>query len=98
MTGRPAVNVGSRNKPIWYALEHLQLVPYQPYIRLVPDDYASSMVDQACRDPGISRALIENEGLANMGFTTGGDEAGFVSLKLCSLKLYLHSFRAQTYQ
>ena len=85
ISGRPAVNVGSRNHPIWYALEHLQLVPYQPYTRPVPDGYTRSMVEQACRDPQASRALIENEGLSNMGFAKGSNAAGFVSCNVCHL-------------
>lgn len=82
VTGRPAVNVGSRQHPIWYAQEHLRIVPYQPYTRPVPDQYTSSMVDEACRDPEISRAYIENEGLRSLGFTTSGDSFSFVSTKI----------------
>ncbi|KAI4940044.1 uncharacterized protein J4E92_001332 [Alternaria infectoria] len=72
-----AVNVGSRLHPVWYAQEFLRIVPYQPYTRPVPDPYTSSMVDQACRDPAVSRAYIEKEGLASIGFTTNDSAVAF---------------------
>ena len=77
-----AVNVGSRLHPVWYAQEFLRIVPYQPYTRPVPDAYTSSMVDQACRDPAVSRAYIEKEGLASIGFTTNDSAVAFVSTAL----------------
>jgi len=77
--GRPAVNVGSYNHPVWYAQEHLRIVPYQPYTRPIPDDYTASMVKEACRSPELNRAYIEKEGLASLGFTPGNDAVAFVS-------------------
>lgn len=75
--GRPAVNVGSQLHPVWYAQEHLRIVPYQLYTRPVPDKYTSSMVLQASRTPVVSRAYIENEGLARLGFVPGTTQASF---------------------
>jgi eukaryotic translation initiation factor 2C len=75
----PAVNVGSRQNPVWYAQEFLRIAHYQPYTRPVPDSYAASMVDQACRDPRVSRAYIEREDLGSIGFTIGAGTTAFVS-------------------
>ncbi|KAI1516201.1 hypothetical protein A1F97_06134 [Pyrenophora tritici-repentis] len=52
--GRPAVNVGTGDRPVWYAQEHLRIVPYQPYTKPVPDQFTSSMVNEACRSPELN--------------------------------------------
>jgi eukaryotic translation initiation factor 2C len=72
--GRPAINVGSDDDPVWYAQEALRILPYQIYTRPVPHDLTGSMVDKAAHHPAQSQWLIENEGLRCMGFDTVEDE------------------------
>jgi eukaryotic translation initiation factor 2C len=74
MTGRKAVNVGTDDEPVWYAQEHLRIVPYQLYKRPVPEHLTSSMVNQAALDPDVARTLIEREGLVHLGFNDMKDE------------------------
>ncbi|KAF2126832.1 Piwi-domain-containing protein [Dothidotthia symphoricarpi CBS 119687] len=76
---RPAVNVGSFSHPVWYAQEHLRIVPYQAYTRPVPNKYTATMVTEAARSPSANRAFIEKEGLRSLGFTTGADAVPFVT-------------------
>jgi eukaryotic translation initiation factor 2C len=64
------VNVGTDKDQIWFAQEQLRIVPYQIYNRPVPERLTGSMVTEAAKTPGHSRAFIENEGLASLGFTT----------------------------
>ncbi|KAF2867614.1 hypothetical protein BDV95DRAFT_597829 [Massariosphaeria phaeospora] len=66
---RKAVNVGNANNQIWYAQEHLRIVPYQIYSRPLPEHLTGSMVTQAAKTPEQGRALIEQEGLRTLGFT-----------------------------
>ncbi|CAE7032959.1 Piwi domain containing protein [Pyrenophora teres f. teres] len=80
--GRPAVNVGPGDRPVWYAQEHLRIVPYQPYTKPVPDKFTSSMVNEACRAPELSRAYIENEGLKSIGFSIGANAVAFNNIPL----------------
>lgn len=77
----PAVNLGRRDKPEWYAPEHLQIVPYQLYKRTVPDHLTKSMLDVARRLPDTNRALIENEGLRNLGIIVKDGMVPFVGHK-----------------
>ncbi|KAF1966235.1 Piwi-domain-containing protein [Bimuria novae-zelandiae CBS 107.79] len=62
--GRRAINVGSRTNEVWYAQEHLRILPYQIYTRPIPDHLAISMVNTAAYHPAVSQHLIENEGLS----------------------------------
>lgn len=79
---RPAVNVGSQLHPVWFAQEHLRIVPYQLFTRPVPEKYTSCMVREACRSPNLTRAYLEHEGLASLGFTPSKEEAAFVSFNI----------------
>ncbi|KAI4671213.1 uncharacterized protein J4E88_009246 [Alternaria novae-zelandiae] len=78
MTGRKAVNVGTATDPVWYAQEHLRIVPYQIFRRPVPEHLTSSMVNQAALNPGVAQTLIEREGLAHLGFNeVKNEKVGF---------------------
>ena len=67
-TARKAINCGTEKEPVWYAQEQLQILPWQIYRQPVPEKFASGMVQEAAKKPDESRALIENEGLRNLGF------------------------------
>ncbi|PSN65856.1 Piwi-domain-containing protein [Corynespora cassiicola Philippines] len=69
-----AINVGDKTHPVWYAEQHLRIVPYQLYKRPVPDHLTGSMVNIAAHDPDHSRNLIEKEGLEYLGFRQNRDE------------------------
>ncbi|KAH7092237.1 ribonuclease H-like domain-containing protein [Paraphoma chrysanthemicola] len=66
--GRPAINVGSSEEPVWYAQELLRIVPYQLYTRPVPDHLTGFMFKQAARSPTQAQWLIHEEGLRHLGF------------------------------
>lgn len=77
--GKPwlkAVNVGKRERPCWFAPEHLRILPYQIFARLVPEHLTKDMLHVACQPPRQTRALIER-GLSHMGVNPA---EGFVSL------------------
>ncbi|KAL1606847.1 hypothetical protein SLS60_004256 [Paraconiothyrium brasiliense] len=85
--GRKAINVGSETNKIWYAQEHLRIIPYQIYTRPVPDHLTGSMVNTAARDPNVARTLIENEGLSKLGISQVGDsKVSFVKYDSASTK------------
>jgi hypothetical protein len=48
--------------------EQLLILPWQIYRRPVPEKFTSGMVKEAAKGPDASRALIEKEGLFNLGF------------------------------
>ena len=77
----PAVNVGKKERPIWYPQEFLRIVPYQIYTDEVPHHLTAHMVNEACRDPAQSRNLIETEGLRSLGFVSGRDSSSFVGVQ-----------------
>jgi len=64
-----AVNVGTKDDPIWYAQELLKIMPYQVYNHLLPGDLTSGMIRAACKGPSETRARIEQEGLGGLGIT-----------------------------
>ena len=77
---RKAVNVGSDSDPVWYAQEHLRIVPYQMLTRTVPEHLTSSMVEQAALDPAVTQRLIEREGFAHVGLDEiKNEKVNFVS-------------------
>lgn len=80
--GRKGDNVGTDADPVWYAQEHLRIAPYQIYTRTVPDHLTASMVEQAALGPQVAQHLIEQEGLAHIGFSEAKyEKVGFVSCK-----------------
>lgn len=80
-----AVNLGSKEKPSWFAPEHLRILPYQMLSRLVPEHLTKDMLAVACQPPAPTRARIELEGLSNMGISMGQGFVSFVSTtSVCS--------------
>jgi eukaryotic translation initiation factor 2C len=73
-----AVNLGSQQRPSWFAPEHLRILPYQMFTRLLPERLTNGMLDVACRPPARTQACIELEGLLNLGFRTGQGIVSFV--------------------
>lgn len=71
------MNVGTWDQPVWFAPEHLRILPYQIYKRPVPDHLTRGMLDVACQPPERSKALIQMEGLKNLGVDVA---TGLVSL------------------
>jgi eukaryotic translation initiation factor 2C len=67
----PAINCGTDELPKWYLPEKLQILPYQLYKRMVPEALTSNMHRVACRPPDITRALVEHEGLRQLGLNPG---------------------------
>jgi eukaryotic translation initiation factor 2C len=62
----PAVNLGSRQNPSWFAPEKLIVMPYQIYSRAVPSTLMSDMHKVACNSPEDNRGLIEGEGMSKL--------------------------------
>ncbi|KAF1849347.1 Piwi-domain-containing protein [Cucurbitaria berberidis CBS 394.84] len=76
----PAINCGTKLKPLWYPAEVLQILPYQIYKRKVPDGLTKDMLDIACHPPKDTRALIEHEGLRKLGLSSS---PGFARFSAC---------------
>ncbi|KAF1951180.1 Piwi-domain-containing protein [Byssothecium circinans] len=76
----PAINVSTRDKAVWLAPEHLHILPYQLYKRPVPDHLTRFILDEACKHPQASRAMIELEGLKQLGVTSS---QGLVKFTKC---------------
>jgi hypothetical protein len=63
------VNVGARATPAepwkgtWIPAEFLEIVPHQPYTRLLDGIYTKNMLDVACKRPPQNLFLIMNEGI-----------------------------------
>lgn len=64
------LNVGSERYPVYWLASLCDILPGQPFKRLLPDkDQTTKMIEFACRDANKNRELIENEGLRTLGIT-----------------------------
>ncbi|KAF2122915.1 hypothetical protein BDV96DRAFT_656661 [Lophiotrema nucula] len=79
--GWQAVNVGSKQDPVWYPAQFLRIMPFQPCRRALPDKLTENMLTEACQRPPQSRALIEVEGLESLNVL---QDAGIQDLSNCS--------------
>jgi len=80
--GKPAlnaVNLGSQQRPSWFAPEKLVIMPYQIYRRAVPSTLTSNMLRIACNGPDHNRKLVEGEGMSKLLLQPGVAVAGVSS-------------------
>jgi eukaryotic translation initiation factor 2C len=90
--GKPelnAVNLGSQQRPSWFAPEKLVIMPYQIYRRAVPSTLTSNMLRIACNGPDHNRELIEGEGMSKLLLQPGVAVAGLCNLPLTISKSML---------
>ncbi|KAH5540707.1 hypothetical protein HBI27_098380 [Parastagonospora nodorum] len=84
-----AVNLGSQQRPSWFAPEKLVIMPYQVYRRAVPSRLTSDMLRIACNGPRRNRELIEGEGMSKLLLQPGAAIAGRRDLPLTISKSML---------
>ncbi|KAE9973273.1 hypothetical protein BLS_003657 [Venturia inaequalis] len=65
------INVGSVARPEYYAAEHLDILPFQPWKGLLPGNLGAGMVTQAARFPADNKTLIVQRGLGALGIARG---------------------------
>jgi eukaryotic translation initiation factor 2C len=77
---QPAINVGTKDDPIYYPREYLRILPYQIYKRLLPDSLVPEMLNSATHLPNRSRQLVEVEGMNSLGLDPTQTEQPLVSI------------------
>jgi eukaryotic translation initiation factor 2C len=77
---QPAINVGTKDDPIYYPREYLRILPYQIYKRLLPDSLVPEMLNSATHLPARSRQLVEVEGMNSLGLDPTQTEQPLVSI------------------
>jgi hypothetical protein len=69
-----AVNLGNGENKSWFAPEHLQIMPYQVYNRVVSDHLTESMLEIAKKTPHANRDLIASEGMRSLNVELGSED------------------------
>jgi eukaryotic translation initiation factor 2C len=77
---KPAINVGTRDDPIYYPREYLRILPYQIYKRLLPESLVAGMLNMATHLPDRSRQLVEVEGMNSLGLNPTQTQQSLVSI------------------
>lgn len=89
----PAINVGTALNPTWFAPETLRILPDQIYAKTIPDQVAVNFHRQSCRQPGVNRACIENEGISYIQLNTQSQLVQCPSITLNPRMLEIPSIR-----
>ena len=56
----PAINLGTVGKPSWFSPNHLTLLPYRPYRKLLPETLTDVMLSAASKAPLNHQTWIES--------------------------------------
>ncbi|KAK8173512.1 ribonuclease H-like domain-containing protein, partial [Phyllosticta citrichinensis] len=62
-----SVNLGGKDKAVWYAPEMLRILPYQPYRAKLSPAQTTNMISQACKKPPAKISDILGDGLRTIG-------------------------------
>ena len=70
--GKPVLNCGTREKPVWIPSELCTIMPGQPYRRKLSDLQTTAMLNIAAKPPGESARRIVEDGLRVLGVSLVG--------------------------